>query len=227
VLRIGDRRDWHFTNGTWIETEDGTITVAHDLRRQDGTGIQGHHYAFHLAASYTNARIRFEFQLANHSDLGIILRAQNETDFYVLHFPNCGQASRAQHFWVAFSKMDASGYLRRIKLKMVRRVPSNSGLWLPAEILMQGNRLAVRMGRHGLFATEFEGAEGQGGLLGLYGFMQRADAEVGIRNLVVDGEPHAVATWDETVRYPTIWFHPQPLAASYRLAPLSRWRIAA
>ncbi len=215
TLRIGDGSDWHFVNGTWEDIADQGMTVTPDLRRQDGPSIQGNHYAFLRTHSYTNVRLRFEFQLGNHADVGIILRARNETEFYLLHFPNCGQGSRAQHFWVALSQMDKSGYLRHLKLEMVRRVPSNSGLWLPAEITLQANQLQVRVGRHGIFSATAEGLTDPG-RIGLYAFIPRTDAEVAIRNLIVEGEPTDVDGWTDKVHSPVNWFHPQPASSAWQ-----------
>jgi hypothetical protein len=153
-LRIGDGREWHFVNEGWQDGENGLLTMPEDVRRSDGDSIQGHHYAFHRSLCYKEVRIRFEFRLTGHSDIGIILRASDASHFYLLHFPNCGQAGRAQHFWAAFSKMDASGYLKRIKMKMIRRVPSTKGLWLSADLTLTGNRLYVTIGEHGHFVAE-------------------------------------------------------------------------
>jgi len=215
TLRISDGQDWHFVNGTWEDIADQGLTVSPDLRRQDGPSIQGNHYAFLRTHNYTNLRLRFEFQLANHADVGIILRARNETDFYLLHFPNCGQGSRAQHFWVALSQMDQSGYLRHIKLEMIRRVPSNSGLWLTAEISLQDNQLQVRVGRHGIFSANVEGLT-NAGRIGLYAFIPRANAEVAIRNLTVEGESTHVDNWVDGISAPVNWFHPQPASTGWQ-----------
>ena len=101
VITIGDGRDWRFVNGIWKDGESNLINVPDELRRTDGDSIQGHHYAFHKSLCCKDVRVRFEFRLMGHSDIGIILRASDESHFYLLHFPNCGQASRAQHFWAA------------------------------------------------------------------------------------------------------------------------------
>jgi hypothetical protein len=203
-LKIGDGRDWHFVNGAWQDGEDGVLAVPADLRRADGDAIQGHHYAFHRDLCYADVCVRFTFRLTSHSDIGIVLRARDESHFYLLHFPNCGQASRAQHFWVALSRMDESGYLRRIKMEMVRRVPSNSGLWLPAEIVLTGNCFTVRIGEHGRFTAE-DDAYPKSGRLGVYSF-----GDAAIRGLSVEGEAVDPAPWDQTASQQTNWFHPCP-----------------
>lgn len=203
-MSIGDGLDWHFVNGRWQDGENGVLQVPENLRRSDGDGIQGHHYAFHTDLCYKNVRVRFEFRLAGHSDIGIILRASDESHFYLLHFPRCGQAGRAQHFWVAFSKMDERGYLQQIKMEMVRRVPSNAGLWLPADLTLIGNTISVNVGEHGYFDAQDDTYPGPG-RIGIYSFVG-AD----IRNVTIEGEPVIPSPWDDTVQQPTNWFHPCP-----------------
>ncbi len=128
VLRFGDGSGWSFINGAWCDGPENALSVPDETLRQDGVGIQGSHYAFFQDEVYSDLHARFQFRLTPHSDAGIILRAADPSHFYLLHFPNCGQASRAQHFWAALSRMDDSGYLRIVKLELVRRVPSTSGL---------------------------------------------------------------------------------------------------
>jgi len=203
-LRIDDGCDWHFVNGAWEDGADGAITVPDPLRRSDGPNLQGHHYTFRTAQAYRDVRVRFAFRLTGHSDAGIILRAKNASHFSLVHFPNCGQGSRAQHFWAALSQMDDSGYLRCRKLEMVRRVPSNSGLWLTAEIALIGNKLIVHIGDHGLFEAEVDTAV-DAGAIGVY--------TVGgavMRNVEVAGAPVTPFTWNAQAQQPTNWFHPCP-----------------
>jgi len=204
TLRIGDGRDWHFVNGAWEDGEGGEMAVPEGLRRSDGCGLQGHHYAFNRRLACKNVTVRFEFRLTAHSDIGVILRARDESHFYLLHFPNCGQASRAQHFWVAFSKMDESGYLRLIKLEMVRRVPSNKGLWLPAKLTLRGGKISVEIGDNGHFEAR-DNTFADPGRIGVYSV-----GDASLRNVVVRGEPTASSPWNEQVRQRTNWFHPCP-----------------
>lgn len=204
ILRIGDGSGWHFINGRWQDGENGLLQVPEKLRRSDGDSIQGHHYAFHRGLWYEDVRVRFEFLLNGHSDIGVILRARDESHFYLLHFPCCGQARRAQHFWAAFSRMDNSGYLRCIKLEMVRRVPSFPVLWLSAEVVLQGTKITVRIGDNGYFEAEDDTYAGAG----VVGFYSTGDAQ--LRNIMVEGEPSAPYPWNDRIRQPTNWFHPVP-----------------
>jgi hypothetical protein len=203
-LRINDGRNWHFVNGRWDDREHNILRVPDELQRSDGSGIQGHHYAFHKKLCYQDVCVRFEFRLMRSTDTGIILRATDESHFYLLHFPNCGQASRAQHFWVAFSKMDNSGYLKLIKMEMMRRVPSNNGLWLLAELTLKGSKISVKIDRHGYFEAEDNTYPGPG-CIGVYSY-----GNSDIRNISVKGEDIAESPWDEKLKQPINWFHPCP-----------------
>ncbi|MFH1009356.1 MAG: sialidase family protein [Candidatus Latescibacterota bacterium] len=209
ALRMGDGRDWQFINGSWQDGENGLLTVSEECVRSDGEHMQGQHYAFLKDSCYADARVRFEFRLVGHSDMGILFRARDVSHFYVLHFPNCGQASRAQHFWVALSEMDDSGYLRQIKMEMVRRVPSNKGLWLSGDLSFIGSRISVCIGDHGTFEAEDAACSGPGAI-GIYTFGGVLDQTAEIRNVTIEGDPATTCAWDALVKQPTNWFHPAP-----------------
>jgi len=204
TLRVDDGRDWQFVNGAWQDGEAGALVVPEHLRRSDGPSMQGHHYAFHTRLACRDLQARFEFRLTGHSDAGIILRAADESHFYLLHFPNCGQASRAQHFWAALSKMDGTGYLKCVKLEMVRRVPSNKGMWLTAYASLTGGKLIVRIGEHGVFEAE-DGSYAGAGAVGAF-----AVGGAEIRQVEVEGQPDHGFAWGAGVKQPTNWFHPCP-----------------
>ena len=204
ILRIGDGSDWRFVNGDWQDGEDNLLAVPAELRRSDGYCLQGHHYAFCRRLCYRDVRVRFEFRLNPHSDAGIILRAADESHFYLLHFPNCGQAYRAQHFWAALSRMDETGYLKIVKLDMVRRVPSDKGVWLSADLTLAGGRVSVRVGEHGHFEVEDNTYAGPG-CVGVY-----CCGDADIRQVAFEGQASPSCPWKEEARQPTNWFHPCP-----------------
>ena len=228
ILRIGDGAGWHFVNGRWQDGQNDLLTVPEELRCSDGYGMQGHHYAFQRNLCYQDVRIRFEFRLTPLADLGIILRARDESHFYLLHFPNCGQASRAQNFWAAFSMMDESGYLKQIKMDLVRRVPSNinlwvadSNLWLPAEVALRGNKVSVRIGEHGYFEAEDKSYPGNG-CIGVYSHSYRKDFYPDIRNVCVEGQHVTPSSWNDSTKQPTNWFHPCPESEYARYEPFQQ-----
>src|SRR5262249_33285147 len=122
-LRIGDGLDWLFVNSKWRDTgQDGIVGA----RTGDGDGLQGYCLAFYKPKRFRDVDASFTFQMkANHADIGFIIRAQDPTHYYLIHFPQSGQSYRAQHFWAALSLADGSGYLRVLRLEHVRRVASN------------------------------------------------------------------------------------------------------
>lgn len=204
LLRFGDGKGWTFINGRWTDGPEEALMVTKELIREDGPGIQGHHYAICREKAYGDSRIQFQFRLTLHSDAGIILRAASPTDFYLLHFPNCGQASRAQHFWAALSRMDEQGFLRIRKLDLVRRVPSTNGLWLQADVRLTGKHLKVFIEPNGLFEA-FEPDMPETGFIGIYLF-----GHAGIRNVSLEGDGTSPEAWEESVEPRRNWFHPCP-----------------
>jgi hypothetical protein len=203
TLKINGGNDWYFMNGAWKDGDNNLLDVPGELHRADGPNIQGHHYAFNKKLAYKDVRVRFEFRLTGHTDAGIILRAADESHFYLLHFPNCGQAWRAQHFWAAFSKMDDSGYLKRIKMDMVRRVPSTKDIWLAAEVTLAGNKISVHIGENGYFEA-VDDTYPNAGHVGVFSF-----GAANIRNVTFEGQP-ASAAWNDKIKQPVNWFYPCP-----------------
>ncbi len=120
-----------------------------------------------------------------HADVGLIVRAQDPTHFYVIHFPQCGQAFRAQHFWAAVSKADGSGYLRILKLAHVRRVASNPfGLQHKARVKVTGDRIQVWVNGHP--AIDIRDETYKSGRIGLAGFKKFFHGKVTIQGTPVE-----------------------------------------
>jgi len=207
-LRMRDGSEWRFANGAWTDGEGGEVCVPEELVRCAGRGMEGMHYAFHRTLCCRDCVVRFEFQLTSHSGVGIVFRARDESHFYLLHFPNCGQQCRAQHFWAALSKMDGSGWHRIVKMELVRRVPSTLGMWLAAEVRLEGRRFSVRVGDYGTFEAEDETYPGPGHV-GLF-LASYAAPGARIRNVTVETATRTNPMWNEGVRQPTNWFHPAP-----------------
>jgi len=199
---------WHFVNGDWHDFDGGQVGVAKEDVRRDGDNIQGHHYAFARDLCFQDVRVRFEFRVGGHTDAGIVLRANDESDFYLLHFPGSGQSSRAQNFFAALSRMNHSGYLQCVKLEMVRRVPSHPIDWMTAELVLEQGRVSVKIGDHGLFEASDADLLGPG-CVGLHMSTTNPENNAVLRNVVVQGEP-ATEAWNDQVRQPTNWFKPLP-----------------
>ena len=217
-LTIGDGSGWHFVNGAWTDGDGGALTVPPDLLNAEMAPLQGAHFAFDRTRAYQDCRISFDFLLRGHSDAGIILRARDESHFYLVHFPNCGQASRAQHFWVALSKMDDAGYLTLIKLEMVPRVPSTNGIPLHCEITLQGDRFTVRVGDYGRFEA-CDGTYRGPGAAGAYLF-----GKAELANVRVQGQATATS-WRSGFEHPTNWWHPLPAGPGYWQQPVDMKRF--
>lgn len=108
-LTIADGSNWHFVNSGWKEGENHLLEVSGNTPRSEGDEALLHQYAFHRRLCYQDVCMRFEFLLTAHSNAGVILCTGSESHFYLLQFPNTGQAYRAQQFWAAFSWMDETG----------------------------------------------------------------------------------------------------------------------
>ena len=213
-VTIGDGKDWHCLNGDWVDGDDGLLAVPNDLLLVDGDNMQGIHFAFNRKLCYRDCAVKFEFCLANHTDTGIILRARDESHFYLLHFPNCGQASRGQHFWAAWSKMEDSGYLRRVKLEQINRVPSTNGLWLKAEVTMIGHRIMTRIGDYGIFEAEDDTYAGPGHF-GVY-----LSSSARIRGVRIEEPPAPMPVWNHSVKQQVNWSKPLPTTETVWQHPL-------
>ena len=201
---IGSGESWTFVNGTWTDDAGGELAVSKSARLQDGQGMQSHHYAFQKTRSYTNLNAKFEIRLTPHSDAGLIFHAANPGSFYVLHFPNCGQASRVQNFWAALSHVDSDGYWRIVKLEFVHRVPGNTRRWLPVEVAIENGRLRARVGGEGLFEAS-EVVARMNGRVGAYLY-----GDAGFRNLAIEGNAVDAGKWDESLQPPQNWIKPIP-----------------
>ena len=57
---------------------------------------------------------------------------------YWVHTPWVGQTTRAKHFWLAISKMDASGWARNLALQVVPGVPAETHRWYRLRVEAQG-----------------------------------------------------------------------------------------
>lgn len=201
-LRIADGSRWSFVNSQWTDTEDGGIA---GVRTGDGDGLQGYCLAFLKDRVYADLDARFTVQLkTNHADEGLIVRAQDPTRFALIHFPQTGQQYRAQHFWVALSIADGSGYLRIKHLAMVRRVASNPfGIKHQARVKVTGSRYQVWVNGHpALDVTDNTYSSGR---IGLSGFTEFAHGGVTISGAATPAED-----WKEAIPQVKNWFTPFP-----------------
>ena len=205
-LGIGDGSDWQFVASKWRDSGAGGIAGS---RTSDGRGLQSYCLAFRKSKAYSDLDARFTVRMSSfHADLGLIVRAQDPTHFYLVHFPQGAQAFRAQHFWAALSKADGSGYLRFVKLALVRRVASNPvGLAHEARVKVTGNRFQVWV--NGLVAFDVRDDTYKAGRIGLSGFGRFDHGKVTVAGTEVEAGP-----WDEGLPQVKNWFVPFPDAGS-------------
>lgn len=203
-LEIHDRSLWEFAQGEWRTREDGALEPVVGADADAESGIQGYRFAFYKARSYRNFTARFDFLQQGHSEIGLIFRARDAAHFHVLHFPCCGQACRAQHFWAAVSVMDDSGYLRIGKREKINRINSiTDGNWHRAAVELQGDTLRAEIDGRSLF--EYAAAGADGGFVGVMSFNGAL-----LRNVEITGEPDPVSVWAAGRRQATNWFYPLP-----------------
>ena len=152
TLKIGQGEGWCFVGGRW---QDGPAEYAVP------PDVFSLRMAIHTAAAYGDVAVECDFQAGNAAtgagDAGIILRAQvttpeahdsarcgalparqNARHHYWVHTPWVGQTTRAKHFWLAISKMDASGWARNLALQVVPGVPAETHRWYRLRVEAQG-----------------------------------------------------------------------------------------
>lgn len=209
-LTIKNGRDWHFITNSWADLADGKLGVIADSPNSSEAGMQGYHFAFYRRLCLIDCTIRFEFQHNGFSDIGIILRAQNSSNYHLLHFPYIGQANNTQNLWAALSRMDGSGYLRLVKLELIRREPANREIWHTVELRLEGRKLQVRIGKNGLFEAEDEQMPLQG-FIGLCLFNNGC-----LRAVTLENTRQSDVIWHDSVMPKVNWYYPA-LATQYRI----------
>ena len=225
LLRIGDGSEWTFVNGAWADGDRGLLSKIKtdgELYGDPGS-YQGCHFAFYRPLCCSDLRATFTINLDGHTDTGLIFRAKSPREFYLLHFPNCGQASRAQHFWAVLSKMDQSGYLRIVKMEMLNRVPSNRGLDLPVVVTVSGNRTICRVGDYGHFEVDDDTYPGPG-RVGVY-LHGRSGEKPEISNVRISACDTSDAAWDDSSQPQRNWWHPVPSDVPHWQMPYNTCRF--
>ena len=107
-LNVKDPEHWSFVGGTWQENDEDIVTPPET--RED------EYLAYDVGKMYSDVEAEFEFRAEiPHSGAGLVVRAQDPSHYYLVHFPCCGQHYRAKHFWAAISKADGSGWLQILK----------------------------------------------------------------------------------------------------------------
>ncbi|MCK4325012.1 MAG: hypothetical protein KAW89_10805, partial [Armatimonadetes bacterium] len=102
---------WSLVGGAWEEDEEGLVTPP----AEPNVDL----LAFYVGRMYSEVEAEFDFRWNSyHCGAGFVVRAQDPSHYYLVHFPCCGQVTRAEHFWAAISKVDDSGWVEVLKMEM-------------------------------------------------------------------------------------------------------------
>ena len=135
-----------------------------------------------------------------------MVRAQDPSHYYLVHFPCCGQHYRAKHFWVTISKADGSGWLEILKMEMVQGVGSELKVWHKAKIVVKGNEIRVSVdGRPGPVVSD---DTYKSGYIGLESWTYDKSGSSSFRNIKIQGKAVRARPWNESLQPPKNWFHP-------------------
>ncbi|MCK4323077.1 MAG: DUF1080 domain-containing protein, partial [Armatimonadetes bacterium] len=196
---------WSYIGGEWEENGvhgEGIINAPPAVQVAD-------RLAFYVGRMYSEVEAEFEFRWhVPTCGIGFVVRAQDPSHYYLVHFPSCAQVGRAAHFWAAISKVDDSGWVEVLKMEMVHGVATELGIWHKARVVVQGNEIRLWVDgrpfpvvRDDTYKSGYVGLEswtyaGQGGTF---------------RNVRIRGQEVAAQPWDEALQPPQNWFHPYPL----------------
>jgi len=188
---------WSYLTGEWEENEEGIIAPP--------AVPAADRLAFYVEFRWNT----------NHCGAGFVVRAQDPSHYYLVHFPLCGQQYRAKHFWAAISKADGSGWLDILKLEMIQGVPSEMGIgggpgvspWHKARVVVKGNEIRVWVdGRPGpvVYDDAFKS-----GYVGLESWAYSGPGGT-FRNVKIRGQEVPPQAWNEANQPPQNWFNPRP-----------------
>jgi len=193
--------EWEYSGNAWENKDNGFLSPVSGGSSDDSSCIQGYNFVFHNKLAYNDFEAVFDFIQKPHSDVGIVFGAKNASSFYMLHFPCCGQAYRAQHFWVALSEMREDGYLRIIERRMVNRINSYINTVHSVSIKYKDETLRLTIdGRASLDLTGIRDGAGAAGLCLFNG------AE--IIDFRINGAENENMPWIHNIRQSANWFHP-------------------
>ena len=133
-LSIRPPHRWSFLNGDWSQDDDGLITPPAVSTRSL--------LAFAVDHSYADLEVEFDFRWDSPiGGAGLIVRARDPSHYYLIHFPACGQVTRASHFWAAVSKVGDSGWVEILQMQMVHGVATEQAVWHQVRVVLRGNEI--------------------------------------------------------------------------------------
>jgi len=214
TLAIGDGKGWSFLGKPWRDGDGGLIhptptwiTGANAYDGQNGKNDDTLK-AFHLGAAYGDFELECRFQWnGGHCGAGIIFGAQDHRNYYMLHFPNIGQCSRAEHFWAMVSKVEDGEWVKVLKMQMLHGVASERTVWHQARLVVKGNTIRAWVdGRP--TDTVVDDTLPEAGFVGLEAWAYGGAAST-FQNMRVRGA-QVETDWDATVTPAKNWFLPYP-----------------
>ena len=215
-LGFGDGADWSFVGGAWKDGQ-GRYAIPEQMFSL--------RLALYRRAVYGDVTVECdldpEYRAVGGGDAGIIIRARDARHYYWIHEPWVGQTTRAKHFWLAISKVDATGWVRHLRLEVVPGVPSEMDRWYRLRVEARGPAIRTWVdGYPGPGVTDDTYATGAIGIGG-YGWFH-------MKNLTVQGRPQPdAAPWQAGPDPGIDWFHVLGDApgAGTRQKPLSLRRL--
>ncbi len=191
---------WSYVNGAWAENDEGIITPP--------AVPAADRLAFYVGRMYSDVEAELEFRWdINHCGAGLVVRAQDPTHYYLVHFPCCGQCNRAEHFWAAISKVDDSGWVEILKMDMLHGVASEQDIWHKARVVVEGNE--IRLWVDGRPFPVVQDDTYKSGYVGLEGWGYAGPGS-SFRNVRVRGQEIAPRPWNDALQPPQNWFNPYP-----------------
>jgi len=192
---------WSVVGPVWEENEEGLVTPP----REPNVDL----LAFYVGRMYSEVEAEFEFRWNSyHCGAGFVVRAQDPSHYYLVHFPCCGQVTRAEHFWAAISRVDDSGWVEVLKMEMVQGVASEHEIWHKARVVVQDNE--IRLWVDGRAFPVVRDDTYKSGYVGLESWTY-AGRGGDFRNVRIRGQEVPPQPWDEALQPPQNWFHPYPL----------------
>ena len=215
-LTFGKKADWAFVGEPWTGKKDGLIAPPPYPWNTGGDAYTGQEsnneeilQAYHTGAAYGDFEAEFGFRWdAPHCGAGFIFRARDQRHYYLAHFPCIAQCVRAEHFWVAISKVGDTGWTEVLEMEMLHGVAGERQMWHQARVVSRGNTLQVWVdGRPSSIVRDDTCAAA--GAVGLEAWGHGNDS-VWFRNLRIRGEAAGLSDWDATMRPVKNWFLPVP-----------------
>ena len=193
---------WSLVGPAWEEDEEGLVTPP----EEPNVDL----LAFYVGGMYSDVEAEFEFRWnINHCGAGFVVRAQDTSHYYLVHFPCCAQCNRAEHFWAVISKVDDSGWVEVLKMEMLHGVASEMEMWHKARVVVQGNE--IRLWVDGRPFPVVRDDTYKSGYVGLESWTYAGPGS-SFRNVRIRGQEVPPQPWDEALEPPRNWFHPYPLA---------------